>query len=344
MINGSFPLKERWDDLYHPAKQVFFEAGTRSLLDLAAKKVVDYLFPQAVFFSSLRFLQSFLCVNNLFFPGDSFNGAVLLCPETIENGKALQKKQPASRDGKITIFTSKELIHQEKIAPASKERYYYVLSRVKKIAARMGLSNPVQIYTQWKEMNRSCGAATVPKTPLLSTPIQIYIGHGLLKEADHVIDFILAHELAHSKGNHIFNKCFFNMTIWFADISCLIYCPLLIFLVETVAVVWESFLARKYEKEADFLAMETLATNRGAVAFFKNTILDNRVIKLLQISKSIKTPRLKEFLQERKNSLTLEGNEREDLDHPPLTERLTYAQAFIGDQKGHRHMFAHRMA
>jgi len=338
-------IEDRFLNVYYPMRKILPMAFARSFIDLFAKKVMNSLFPGAMFFTTIRFVESLYYCRAVFSTGNDEEKTVLLSPETIENGTALQKKKTIPENGKVLITSLDDIFYPEKNAPPTKQRYYYVLARIKKIAKMMGLSNSIQCFMHPK------GSASILTTSTFSlSPVCIYINHRLLKEADSVVDFTIAHELAHLKNNDILGDLLFNNVVWIVGVGCLMHCPLLIFLVEIVASVIENFfLCRKTEKDADFLAMNTLATNRGAINFFGNRIKQNSSIKRIEIPKTWKNPHLVKWLEKMKDSLTPEGNLREDLKHPPLTERLAYARAFVpqkisGDRRGRQRSFAHQKA
>jgi len=187
-------------------------------------------------------------------------------------------------------------------APHSLARYEYLKSRIQCLAQKIGLDPSVEIYvTKVGNASSAIGSAQSGKSV-------IRISHDLLMEKNsEELDFIISHELSHIKNNDYFNSFKKSIIVVVFDV---VFFPVSL-IVEIIANTALNHLDRKQEKAADLNALRILNTNVGAVRSFQKAIDQNIFLR-----------------KESKYTYTAQGNNRADLRHPPLTERLAYAKNF----------------
>lgn len=145
-----------------------------------------------------------------------------------------------------------------------------------------------------------------------------------LQTSSDIVEFVLAHELAHIRNDHFAKASALKASILVLESilvtgSCFatpwLAFPTL-FLIEAIAAPIENFVCRSQEKVADLDAMRILKSNRQAITFFKQVIARNKFIYSWAKKEGKET------------YCSPEGNLRSDLTHPKVTERLRYAQNF----------------
>ena len=98
-----------------------------------------------------------------------------------------------------------------------------------------------------------------------------------------------------------------------------------------VASLFFRLLSRRQEKQADEGALDFLQTNTGMIKFCYDHLCHSLSIKYSSIEELKKlNPHLSiETIEEIKSKITPIGTGRYDFSHPPQTERLAMALAFV---------------
>jgi Zn-dependent protease with chaperone function len=218
------------------------------------------------------------------------------------------------------------------------ERLKALIQKVDVFAKKMGIKNKIDLYTSSKICSTGCVGGTYSRNALF-----IMFDLNFINASNDELDAVICHELTHIKENHLFKKALFSLTVLAIDIiaSILIF-PCAFFAIEAAASLIDKVIARKYEKDCDYGAMNLLGTGKGLASFFeryakkaadlKNTTNFNQFVQKLDPRKVVKLKnkgKLTEaYMRKMQNRITPEGNNRRDFAHPSLTARAAYAREF----------------
>lgn len=204
----------------------------------------------------------------------------------------------------------------------SRKRLTYIVSRVGSIAKKMNIEKEILVFAV---NDTSVPTGAMGGTWFKGLPVVIRFNVKTVNASDAQFDFITAHELFHCKYNHSYKALLFNLAVLTVDAvaAATIVGILLIPFIEGTASMAKHAISKIHEKEADNYAMQILGTNQGAIECFENAIKKNKKIKNNPlIFASTGTTNIME-------KITIDGNIRDDLDHPSQTTRLAYAKQWV---------------
>jgi len=199
---------------------------------------------------------------------------------------------------------------QEKIPP--KDLMHRRLDRLQELAKQMGISQKVEVYSS----DQTTTIAGTIGSRLAFTAVPVIIDKDTFNLSDAQFDFIVSHELSHVALNHSFHFFLYSLAVLVADVAAAIFLtPFAIPLIEGASALGSNALHCQSEKDADMKAMKLINSNKGAVDFFKGMVA-------------------KQLKQRDENSIldqlfiSPEGNNRLDTEHPRVSDRVAYCEAF----------------
>jgi Zn-dependent protease with chaperone function len=215
------------------------------------------------------------------------------------------------------------------------EKLFYISNKVQEYAKKMNLGQIDLYYNDVKE--NSTGMAQSYATAYLGiSKSSIDITRKIFEYSSEEINFIIAHELMHIKHNDPLKTLgflFSSSILYFLFLRSfpLLYSIPLIMLTNGVASLFFRLLSRKQEKQADEGALDLLQTNTGMIKWIERDLCRNISIKYSSIEELKKlNPDLSiETVEKVKSKITPRGDSRNDFSHPPFSERLAMALAFV---------------
>jgi Zn-dependent protease with chaperone function len=243
----------------------------------------------------------------------------------------------------------------------SQERLHYLLTQVHALANKMGIKQEVQVYAG----ERCCETGMMGGTFAISASF-IQFSAQQINDSNETLDHVIAHELFHINRNHRLKQALFEGAVLVIEILAVLSIAGIVFLsfegavlivnvlaalsivvliplIEAVARKISLAIRRSQEKQADIEGMRVLGTNRGAIAAFeqgiaKNLETKNNARKILKVFSDRFTPEFQKKINPLNidwdgirtifNKYTPAGDNRTDLEHPPLSVRLAYCKAF----------------
>lgn len=276
--------------------------------------------------SSMEFLKNIFIAP--FSPGETFIlwGDVVFLYAYTKNFQTLTNDFDLLTAETIPNVVEKYFTTSEKKVQIS-DNLSYISNKVQEYAKQMNLGRVDLYYGDCEEVSSMSGTATG-----ISKSI-IFINSQMIKYSPIEIDFIIAHELMHIKHDDFLKRLGFS---WSKSILYFIFllslpwiCSIpLILLTNGVAALFFSSLQRRQEKQADEGALDFLQTNKGMIEFTYHELWQHLQMKYAS-NEELKDwcPEIPEDVI--KSEITPTGNFRYDFDHPPLTERLAMALAFV---------------
>ncbi|MBS0655238.1 MAG: M48 family metalloprotease [Verrucomicrobia bacterium] len=238
------------------------------------------------------------------------------CQTAFVPWKALEPYQAKTEITHDSIESGHTFFHS-----VPKEKLHYIVNRAHRLTKAYGITQQLKIVPA-VEATGAIGTS-------FSDKVVLTINKDTTDRPDEIIDFILAHELAHVAHNHILYDLAFKIAVAVLDTSAAFFVsPLLIPLCEAIAAPLANFGSRIRERDADLTAMKILNTNIGAVAMFSQRVEQAKALRV----RSLKEPERQLTLEElaaRQRDISPEGDNRLDIFHPSYSQRLAYAQAFL---------------
>lgn len=199
--------------------------------------------------------------------------------------------------------------------PPPKENVHYIIDRVNELAKKMGMHEKIRIIPSLE----SPGALGSK----FSKEIVVCVTRELAYRSKEEIDFVLSHELTHVNHNHFLIETGIKASILtFEILGAVFVSPLTIPLIEFFASPLENFCHRAREMDADQTALKILNTNTGAVSYFSNKIQHFQAMRAAASSCS------PEERKKREQYISVSGDNRLDIIHPPFSARLANAEFF----------------
>ncbi len=232
-----------------------------------------------------------------------------------------------------SIFSEKAACQKPLHVPApSSAKLLYVFNKVEEIAKKMGLKNEIHLHTGPERIpTASFGSA------LISKPAHVFIDAEIFHLSFEEIDFVLGHEIAHIYHNDCIQDVAFEAATIFVELIFVLFIsPLSLIVVEPLCNTTRHYsLFQGQEYRADQRAMQTLKCSAGAVRFFGDRIKNMKALKNATCDEFLARlkPRNIHQWNARKVAHAQEkisplGNNRSDLNHPRLTDRLKSALEF----------------
>ena len=183
-----------------------------------------------------------------------------------------------------------------------------LLSRVEEIRKKMQLPQVNVIISSDGDTSARCFGTRHSWTPIVVSINEVSFTEQTYEE----IEAQIAHELSHAFYSDELKDILFSTSFLIADMIGYYFSPLAVPAIEMASAPIHWYRHYQKEKAADLKGMEVLNTSQGFVALRKTQLARNIALS--------KVPGL---------NITPQGDSLYDIYHPPLTERLAYAKAFI---------------
>lgn len=235
------------------------------------------------------------------------------------------------------IFLNTTNIHilnnSKKFSLVDQQKIFYIVSKTQQIAALMGLGS-VNVSVSLDRKNFSF---------ILDNPYtirSIEFERNLFELTEKEIDFVIAHALAHLKNQESVQDFLFSLGVILVDLvasfrlfndltnreqsatgSHLLGVIAMRTLFQAVLGFTENTLRTQREEKADQIACQVLDSSEGMVKLLHRELKNNYFLKHGSDVESEES----DYWNFR---ITPEGNDRDKMEHPALTKRLSWALSF----------------
>lgn len=203
-----------------------------------------------------------------------------------------------------------EFVKLDKERCENRPRFLGLLNRVDQIKNKMGIEKEVRVVLDMSSNAKSDGSCL--GTVSSFTPIVIVIHMGMLLMPEEELNALIAHELSHALHKDALKVCLKSGCILAAEIAAsYFFTPVAIPFIEMGSALFSCVHSQRMEKAADLKAIEVLGTSEGTIASIQKQIDIN--LKMIRSGNA-------------NDRISPEGNNRDLISHPPLTERLRYCK------------------